>query len=132
MRGIKLGASNRPLLANAVPIFSSVTHSQATFQSIAPLLQSQFTGLAMQNPNLAPVNVKVSLHGPFGDLLASSTIAIPPGYRLMRAFSELTGGSPAPGNYAVVSSDQPIEVFGFLADSTAQIVMPLPPAVAQP
>ena len=35
LRGIPFGASNRPLLANAVPIFSAVTHSLAVFNPVA-------------------------------------------------------------------------------------------------
>jgi hypothetical protein len=131
-RGINLGMSSWPLLSNAIPVFSSVSHSQATFTSVAPALPSQFTGLAMQNQNVLVANVNVSLFSAGNTLLGSSTIAVPPGYRLMREISELTGVAPSLGTYVVVASDQPIQVFGFLADNVGRAITPFAAAVAQP
>lgn len=132
MRGINLGVSNRPLLSNAIPIFSSVTHSQAAFTSIAPASPSQFGGLALQNPSLAGANVKVWLFSATNIILGTSTISIPSGYRLMREVSELTGVAPAPGSFVVVTSDQPLQVFGFMADNVAGTITPFAAAIAQP
>ncbi len=132
MRGVNLGASNWPLLSNAIPIFSSVTHSQAAFTSIAPALPSQFGGLALQNPSLVDANVKIWLFSATNIILGSSTISVPPGYRLMREVSELTGAAPVPGSFVVVTSDQPLQVFGFMADNAAGTITPFAAAVAQP
>src|SRR5215472_15127282 len=62
MRGIPLARSSQPLLANAVPIYSSVTHSKAVFAPVVPASNSQFTGIAVQNPNVAPASVTVGLY----------------------------------------------------------------------
>ena len=132
MRGISLATSKEPLLAGAVPIFSSVTHSWAEFTPMAPASGSQFTGIALQNPNMAPANVTVALYSAANALLGSSSFAVPSGYRLMEETSELTGSVPGTGSYLVVSSTQPIQVFGFVGDNAAGTVTPFTPILAQP
>ena len=74
MRGINLRASNQPMLAHAVPIFSSATHSQAAFTPVAPGSADQFSGLAMQNQNLEIANVTVTLYSAYNQALSSTAI----------------------------------------------------------
>jgi len=125
MRGIQLDQSARPLLASAKPIFSSVTYSQAAFASGWSMTTSEFDGLAVQNPNQAPATVTFTLFSVSNVPLGSSTVVIPAGNYLMKETSELTGGvAPPPGSYMVVSSDSPIQMFGFLADDLAGTVLP--------
>lgn len=125
LRGINLLQSARPMLAGAVPVFSSVTHSGAVFAPLMPRQATQFSGLAVQNPNQAPVDVTISLHAPTGEVLGSSTVTLPSGYRVMQEISEMTqGAAPVLGSYAVVSSTQPIQVFGFYADESTGSVWP--------
>jgi hypothetical protein len=131
LRGINLGSSGEFLLANAIPIFSSVTHSEATF-ALTIAQSGQFDGLAMQNQNLTPANVTVTLFSPQGWRMGSSTIAIPSGYRLMRDVLELTGASPLPGSYVVVAAGEPIQMFGFLGDYNLQTITPFAPTSAKP
>jgi hypothetical protein len=132
LRGISMGQSNRPLLAGAIPIFSSETYSYAAF-ALAPSSANLFTGLALQNPSQAPANVTVALHSPLNVLLGTSTISLPPGYRMMREISELTAGAePTFGSYVVVSSPQPVQVFGFVGDDSAGSVTPFTPIIARP
>jgi hypothetical protein len=124
-RGIPMGASNRAMLASALPIFSWMSHSRAIFALSSYQRGSQFTGLALQNPGLSSANVTVSLFSQHNVLLGSSTVSLPPGYRMMREISELTQGSlPQSGSYVVVSSSQPVQVFGFSADEGANTIMP--------
>ncbi len=130
MRGIDLGVSNQSMLANAIPIFSAVKHSKATFAPIGAAQSSQFTGLAMQNQNLSAANVTVTLYSANGKQLGSSTISLPSGYRLMREVSELTGATPPLGSYVVVSSDSSIQMFGFLADTGSNTITPFVAAAA--
>jgi hypothetical protein len=133
MRGIPLVLSNQPLLARAVPIFSSVTHSWAEFAPIAPASNSQFTGIALQNPSVEPANVTVSLYSSANTLLGSSSWVLPGGYRRMGETSELAqGAAPGVGSYLVVASTQPVQVFGFLADNTSGTVVPFTAALARP
>jgi hypothetical protein len=132
LRGIMLGQSNRPLLAGAVPIFSAETFSYAAFAPLVPASATVFTGLALQNPGQAPAKVTVALYSPLNVLLGSSTTSLPAGYRMMREISELTGAAPVFGSYVVVSSPQPVQVFGFVGDDPAGSVMPFTPLVARP
>jgi hypothetical protein len=133
MRGIPLGQSSQPLLAGAVPIFSSVTHSWAMFTLIAPASISQFTGIALQNPSVAPANVTVGLYSSTNTLLGTSSFTLPSGYRLMGETSELAqGATPGLGSYVVVTATQPVQVFGFLGDNTSGAVIPFTAALAQP
>jgi hypothetical protein len=129
LRGVNLGASNHFLLTTAVPIFSAVTHSHAIFTGPGTVIPTQYAGLAMQNANLQPANVTVSLFDATGRLLGQSTIPVPSGYRLMRGIEELVGAAPSAGSYAVVSSDQPIQVFGFVADDAQGTVTPFAPSL---
>jgi hypothetical protein len=133
LRGVPLAPSTQPLLANAVPIFSSVTHSWAAFSPMAASSSAQFSGLALQNPNLAAANVTVSLYSPVNALLGSSTLTLPAGYRIMQGIAELDGGvAPVVGSYAVVTSDAPVQMLGFLGDNSAGTITPFPAALAQP
>jgi len=133
MRGVSLWQSSRPLLAKAIPIFSSISYSKATFAPMAPATGSQFTGLAFQNPNPTATSVTVALYSSANALLGSSTVAIPSGYRVMGETSELTlGVAPVLGSYVVVSATQPVEVFGFLGDERAHTVTPFAAMATQP
>jgi hypothetical protein len=127
-----MAASSWPMLWNAVPIFSSVSHSMAVFTGVAPALPSQFAGIAIQNPNLSPVQVTASLVSSDNVTLASATLSIPPGSRMMREISELTGRAPFPGSSVVVTADQPVQVFGYIADRLTGSFTPFAAAVANP
>ncbi len=131
MRGIPLGQSNQPLLANAVPIFSSVTHSQAVFAPAATTT-SQFSGIAVQNPNLTPATVTFTMFSSSNAPLGSSIIVIPTGNRLMQDMAELAGVSPPTGGYFTVSSDLPVQMFAFLGDDVSESVVPYVALSSQP
>ena len=133
LRGVPLASSSYPLLAGAVPIFSSLTHSAAVFSPMGFGLNTQFTGIAVQNSNLAPADVTVSLYSPASVLLGTSTVTLPSGYRLMQETSEWAqGASPVFGSYAVVTSTRPIQMFGFAGDTAADSIIPFAPVQAQP
>ncbi|HXB75564.1 MAG TPA: IPT/TIG domain-containing protein [Candidatus Acidoferrales bacterium] len=133
MRGIPLGQSNQALLGLAVPIFSSVTHSQALFAPMTPALNNQFTGLAIQNPNQSDTSATINLYSASNGLLGSASFVIPSGYRLMREISELAGGATAgPGSYAVITSTQPVQAFGFTADYASGTLIPFAALSWQP
>jgi hypothetical protein len=133
MRGTPWGQSNWPLLDSIVPIFSSIAHSQAIFALTTPTSFSRFTGLAIQNPNLSPTSVTISLYSASHNLLGSSTFVIPSGCRMMNEVSELAqGAAAAPGSYAVVSSTAPVQAFGFNADDASGMVLPFAASSWQP
>jgi len=133
MRGIPLARSSQPLLANSVPIYPSVTHSMAMFAPMMPASGSQFTGIALQNPSLAPANISMALYSSANTLLGSSSFTLPSGYRLMGETSELTlGAVPTAGSYLIVTSTQPVQVFGLVGDIGTGAVTPFTATLAQP
>ncbi|HEY6970956.1 MAG TPA: hypothetical protein VJA94_17230 [Candidatus Angelobacter sp.] len=131
MRGIPLGQSSQALLASAVPLFSSVTYSQAVFAT-TDTSTSEFTGIAVQNPNLIQATVTFTLFSISKVALGSSTIVIPAGNRIMRDMTELTGVAPTQGSYVTVSSDLPVQMFGFLGDNVSGTVVPYVALSSQP
>jgi len=133
MRGISLASSSLPLLARVVPIFSAVTHSWAAFTPVAPATASQFTGIALQNPGLASADVTVALYSSSNALLGTSSFALPSGFRRVATIPEVAQGAiPGVGSYLVVSSTQPLQVFGFVGDNLSGTVVPFAAASARP
>lgn len=124
MRGTPLGQSIQSLLASAVPIFSTVTYSQAEFASEDNVSTNEFSGVAVQNPNLTPANVTFTLFSSSNTPLGSSTISVPSGYRMMRSMVELTGVAPPQGSYMVVSADTSVQMFAFVGDNVMGTVVP--------
>jgi hypothetical protein len=114
-----------------VPIFSSLTYSQAVFAS-GNAGAGEFTGIAVQNPNLAPATVTFNLFSVANIPLGSSTIVVPGGYRMMRDVSEVMGVTPPSGSHLVISSDAPVQMFGFLGDAAAGTVLPYVALSSQP
>jgi hypothetical protein len=119
------------LLASALPIFSAVTYSQAVFATI-DTSATEFSGIAVENPNQNAATVTFSLFSSGDSLLGSSTVVIPSGNRMMRDMSELTGVAPPQGSYVVVSSNAAVQMFGFLADNATQKVVPYVALSSQP
>jgi hypothetical protein len=131
MRGIPFNLSSEPLLASALPIFSSVTYSRAVFAT-ADTSTGEFSGIAVQNPNQNDATLTFSLFSSLDAPLGSSTVVIPSGNRMMRDMTELTGVTPPPGSYVVVSSDAAVQMFAFLANSVTQTVVPYVALSSQP
>lgn len=131
MRGVTLGKSGVPLLASALPIFSSLTYSQAVFSS-GDISTGAFSGIAVQNPNLTPATVSFTLFSSSNVTLGSSMIVVPSGNRIMRETSELTGAAPQSGSYLVVSSDAPVQMFGFEGNNLTGTVVPYVALSSQP
>jgi hypothetical protein len=132
LRGVSLFVSNRALLQSALPIFSSLTHSSAAYPPMGALLSSQFSGVAVQNPNLTPASVTVALYSAQNMQLGSSAFDVPSGYRFIAETSELTNASPQAGSYIVVTSTQPVQSFGFIADESQSTLLPFGAVVSQP
>jgi hypothetical protein len=133
LRGIPLGSSNRSLLSSALPIFSSLTRSQAVFAAASFSSAQQFSGVAVQNQNLEPATVTFTLFSSSNIPLGTSTIVLPSGSFLMRESSELAQGvAPPAGSYLTVSSDLSVQIVGFLGDDAAGTVSPVPALSTQP
>src|SRR5262249_1277123 len=123
MRGVPLGQSQEPLLSSAVPIFSSATWSHAVF-SAGDVSTGEFGGIAVQNPNIKEATVTFNLFSSSNAALGSATIALPSGNRIMREISELVSIVPTQGSYLEVSSDVPVQMFGFLGNNVTGAVLP--------
>jgi hypothetical protein len=132
LRGVSLLQSSRSLLQSTVPIFSSITHSQATYAPMGTLQLNQFSGVAVQNPSLVPAAVTIALYSIQNGLLGSSTINLPSGYRFIAETSELAHAAPQLGSYVVVTSTQPVQSLGFIADETQSTLQPFAAVAAQP
>jgi hypothetical protein len=133
LRGAPFGRSNRSLLISALPLFSSLTHSQAVFATASFSSAQQFSGVAVQNQNLAPAIVTFTLFSSSNASLGSSTLVLPSGGFIMRESSELAGGvAPPAGSYLTVSSDLSVQLMGFLGDDTAGTVTPVAALSSRP
>jgi hypothetical protein len=130
MRGVALGSSTQPLLAATTPVFSSHTHSQATFV-VAPCRTGQFNGLAIQNPNQADASITLASYGASGALLDQVTLDLPAGMKITRDVLEWMPKS-AHAAFVDVSSTAPIQVFALWGDPASSTVLPFRPVAAKP
>jgi hypothetical protein len=87
----------------------------------------------MQNANLTPAGVTVSLYSSTNVLLGTSTVTLPSGNRLTREISEMVqGAAPVFGSYVVVSSSLPIQMFGFSGDNVSGMLTPFTAVLTRP
>jgi len=126
MRGVPQGQSSSLLLTQAVPIFSTITHSQASITEQA--IENVLTGLAIQNPNGDTVQVALAAFDPSGNPAGQANISLPFGARITRELGEYFGTSLPSGSVVRVSSSLPVQMLGLLADTSAWVVAPLSPA----
>ena len=127
MRGVPMGTSAQPLLADTVPVFSLLTATEAVLPStISPQVNPDyFTGIALQNPSPATASVTVEARSGAGALLGSTVVTIPNGYRFSREASEIFGSSLPSGAYMHVISSQPVQVLGLLGNEKTGVVLPI-------
>jgi hypothetical protein len=130
MRGVALGSSAQPLLAATLPIFSSRTHSQATF-ALERNDTGHFTGLAIQNPNADAAHITLSSYTASSVLLDRTTITLPSGMKISRDVREWLPDSTQAA-YVTVTGSAPIQAFGLRADTTTGAVLPFRPVAAIP
>jgi len=128
LRGHYLQQPSRSLLRSVDPAFQRLTHALAQagpFQAQAP---GQYVALALQNPNVGPAAVTLTLTHADGST-ASNLIVLTSGTRIMDDVAVLTGsGSLAPGDILNVTSTAAIQILGIYADETAGTVKPFLPA----
>jgi hypothetical protein len=127
MRGVKAGVSNHPLIARAVPIFSTRTSVSAVLPSlILPQFNSSYAvGVALQNPGSAAADVTLELVSAPGAPVKSATVTLAPRARISRELSEWFG-VPAPSGASVrMRSASPVQVLGLLANTADGTVQPL-------
>ena len=131
MRGITSHVSSRPLLASTEPIFAVAQRTRATLAPALPMSGSQYEAVALQNPNLVNVNVRLSLHAANGTIVHETVRTLAARERLALEASELLDGiAPPAGSTIVVTASRPIDAFSLLCDEGAATVIPVLPLEA--
>jgi len=120
LRGVKQGVSAFPLLNATLPIFSSLTYSQASIAQASPgINNSVVTALAVQNPGSGTANLQLEAFSPFGNSVAKSQIALPSRGKIVRELGEYFGLTLPANSTVKVISDQPVQFLGISADQSA-------------
>jgi hypothetical protein len=124
-RTSRLGTSTHPLIATSIPLFAQTVWKLGYFR---PTVQGTiFTGIALQNLNHKKVNVVLSLYSKKGVLLASLPQVLGINQSMARDLAEFFPGLVATGTRLKVTSDQPIQMMGLLADDATATVLPVGP-----
>ena len=126
LRGTPAATSERPLLSQVQPIFSGAVRSQALFERI-PVRNERFRypALALQNPNLEPVDITLELYAPTGRRVDSAVWPLESGQRLALALSEFFGRARVPcGGSVSITASRPVEAFGLSIDERTRSVTP--------
>jgi hypothetical protein len=132
MRGITSHVSSRTLLAATEPIFSVAQRTRATLAPTLPMSGSQYQAVALQNPNLVSVNVRLALHAANGTIVHDTARTLAARERLALETSELLDGIvPPAGSTIVVTASRPIDAFSLLCDEGAATVIPVLPLEAR-
>ena len=131
LRGVSMGTSTRPLLAQTVPAFSTNTVFEALVPpTISPMVNADyFTALALQNPSAAAANVTIETHSGSGAVTGSTSVVLSSGSRIAREVSEWFGSVLPSGAYLRVVCDQPVQMLGLLGNDRTGIVLPVSPVV---
>jgi hypothetical protein len=132
MRGITWHVSTRALLATTEPIFSVAQRTRATLAPALPMRGNQYQAVALQNPNLAVVAVRLSLHASNGSVVHETVRRLAARERLALEASELLDGIvPPAGSSIVVTASSPIDAFSLIVDEGAATVIPVLPLEAR-
>jgi len=117
--------SERALLQRSEPVFSNLAYSQAVLGPLSFSGVSEYSALALQNPNRGGVVVDLALYSGDGVLLGESSFALANDARILAEVSELINGVPAmAGSYVTVRASLPIQVFSVWCDEGANTVTP--------
>lgn len=121
LRGVPMGSSSVQLFAATVPLFSTQTLDRAVLiPSNMPLVSSDYiTGIALQNPNLKPVDVDIEQFDSASQRVARTTLTMPAGSRIVRESSELLGVAQQSGHYFSVKANAPIQLLGLVGQNSA-------------
>jgi hypothetical protein len=127
MRGVPVGQSSDPLLAQTVPVFSTIANTGAI---LPPTISSQvnpayFTAVAFQNPSQASATIAVQSVASGGQVTGSAQVTLAPGHRISREISELLGSALPTGSYLRVTSTQPVQMLGMLGNHSTGVVLPV-------
>jgi hypothetical protein len=125
-----LSASVRPLLAAALPMFSTVNYSAAYFHPV--LSGSTFSGIAMQNTGTATASIQLQLSSSSG-LLGTALLSLPPNYYAVRDVSELFPGVVVPASGSTLQATTPaasVQMLGLIGSNSTKTITPVDPLLA--
>lgn len=122
VRGAEASGSTYDLLSATKPMFSHKTWRQASMALPETLGQDgHFAGIALQNPGLEPVVVRLGI----GGFATSVTLLV--AEKLVRSLDELFPSLlAAPGMTLRVEASAPVQILGLMAEPTSASVLPLP------
>jgi hypothetical protein len=124
-RTTRQGVSTHTLIASSIPLFAETTWKIGFFRPT--LTGTIFSGLALQNLNTVKANVVLRLTRN-GAVVATQSIVLGVKSSMARDLAELLPGAVAnAGTRLRVSSDQPIQMMGLLADESTRTVLPINP-----
>ena len=124
-RTTRQGASTHALIASSIPIFAQTSWTVGFFRPTAS--GTIFSGIALQNVNAVKANVVLRLTRN-GVLLATQNVILGAKSSMARDLAELFPGAiTATGTRLRISSNQPIQMMGLLADDSTRTVLPINP-----
>jgi hypothetical protein len=86
------------------------------------------TALSIQNPNPAPVTIKLEAETPATGKIAETTITLNFGEKITRDLSEFFSLQLNPGTSVKATSTLPVQFLGFVADPVSGAATPFAPA----
>jgi hypothetical protein len=118
-----VGQSTHALLAQTYPLFARQRYTSATLPWANA--GSQFTGLALQNPEADVVQVTLEMTSSAGNVLGTFSFPLPGLSKINRDISEFFA-QPPPGTAAIrITSSSPIQMLGLLGDDATGDVVPV-------
>ncbi|MBI5280369.1 MAG: IPT/TIG domain-containing protein [Candidatus Solibacter usitatus] len=129
LRGVNQSPSDFDLISASEPLFSHKAFDAAVFDIPASLSRpGGLAGVAVQNPNPAPVAVWFNLYDESGVRVAAAWMTLLPGERLVKELSEIYRGFSRPEHTALrVWASGAIQVMAFGASpETGEVTALLP------
>jgi hypothetical protein len=125
LRGTFTTSPSRDILKTAEYAFPLSTHAIATLPAEPALSTTQFTALALQNPNPGPAAVTLTVNS--GGVITNTLRVLNSGERVVDTVSQLTGVSVQAGDIVSLTSTAAIQIMGIRGDEAAQNLTPFIP-----
>jgi len=122
------GKSTHNLVAESYPIFPDTRWTAAYFRTAQS--GNVFTGLALQNPNVAAASVHLQLRTLTGTVLSTRALVLAGNTHIVRDLAELfPTGMNLNGLSLKVISSLPLQMLGLRGDDASSIVLPVDPSL---
>lgn len=125
LRGTYTTSPSKDILKTGEYAFPLTTHAIATLPAAPALSATQFTAIALQNPNPGPAAVTLTLNS--GGVTTSVLRVLNSGERVVDTVSQLLGVTVQPGDIVSLTSTAAIQIMGITGDETAQTLAPFIP-----